>query len=98
MAAMTLPMVPPAFGVRQIRPSHTPRIIGDGYDSDLTPVQPEWIVAGRTRDDAEVIRLRIGPAPGSTLEVVSNRSVPVRRRGKAGLNRPRGRSRADAEG
>jgi hypothetical protein len=28
MAAMTLPMVPPASGVRQIRPSHTPRIIG----------------------------------------------------------------------
>src|SRR5215212_9830388 len=54
MAAMTLPMVPPAFGVRQIRPSRTPRIIGGGYDPDLTPVQPEWIVAGRTRDDAEV--------------------------------------------
>src|SRR5829696_3556293 len=42
MAAMTLPMVPPASGVRQIRPSRTHKIIGAGYDPDLTPVQPEW--------------------------------------------------------
>src|SRR6478672_252831 len=78
MAAMTLPMAPPAFGIRQIRPSRTPRIIGGvRLGSDTGPAATEVIALGGRSRLCSPPRLNTSSSRGTRSGPVDGRFRPV---------------------
>src|SRR6478609_12140023 len=65
MAAMTLPIAPPASGVQRIRPSGVPRVIGGGYDPSGRSLQPAstWMTESAASRSQPVVRTRSAGLP-----------------------------------